>query len=304
MATVGNESRPAYVYDLETDTWVPIGIGPHTHDEYIDKTIITAKGDIVVGVDLDTPGILYVGEDNQVLTANSSATNGVEWATQEGYRLVETIYYTSSGTFTKATYPWLRAVTATVVAGGGGGGGAAATGASQSTTGGPGGGGGAAIANLIPATSLGESVTVTVGAGGAGGTAGANNGSSGGASSFGTFASAAGGGGGDGQTAGTAPRAGAIGGERASGTVGDLRLTSSGGQRGFTISVNAGQIRPAGGHSALFINGQESLFTNGDGLGGKNPGTGGSGGGNVQSITTARSGGSGDTGIVILELYA
>jgi hypothetical protein len=221
-----------------------------------------------------------------------------------GYRYVQTLYYNSSGTFEKELYPWLKAVKATVVGGGGGGGGAATTGSGQSTTGGGGGGGGAAIANLILATSLDESVTVTVGAGGAGGAAGANNGSSGGASSFGTFASAGGGGGGDGQTAGTAPRAGGPGGVRAEGTVGDLLLLGSGGVRGFTVSASAGQFRPAGGSSGLFTNGQESLLTSGNGLSGKNPGTGGAGGGNAQSSATARSGGGGAAGIVILELYA
>lgn len=32
MATLGTTSKPAYVYDTETDTWVPIGVGAHTHD--------------------------------------------------------------------------------------------------------------------------------------------------------------------------------------------------------------------------------------------------------------------------------
>jgi hypothetical protein len=31
MATLGTTSKPAYVYDTETDTWVPIGVGAHTH---------------------------------------------------------------------------------------------------------------------------------------------------------------------------------------------------------------------------------------------------------------------------------
>jgi len=62
-ATVGTVSRPAYVYDAQTNTWVPIGVGPHTHDEYIDKTIIDAKGNILIGTATDTPGILAVGTD-------------------------------------------------------------------------------------------------------------------------------------------------------------------------------------------------------------------------------------------------
>jgi hypothetical protein len=81
MTTIGNESRPAYVYDAETDTWVPIGVGPHTHDEYIDKTIITAKGDIIVGTALDAVAKLGVGTTGQVLVVNPSTATGLEWAT-------------------------------------------------------------------------------------------------------------------------------------------------------------------------------------------------------------------------------
>jgi hypothetical protein len=79
MTTIGTTSRPAYVYDADTDTWVPIGVGPHTHDEYIDKTIIDAKGSIVVGTGLDTAGILAVGTDGQYLVADSEAATGIAW---------------------------------------------------------------------------------------------------------------------------------------------------------------------------------------------------------------------------------
>jgi len=83
MTTIGNESRPAYVYDAETDTWVPIGVGPHTHDEYIDKTIITAKGDIIVGTALDAVAKLGVGTTGQVLVVNPSTATGLEWADKQ-----------------------------------------------------------------------------------------------------------------------------------------------------------------------------------------------------------------------------
>jgi hypothetical protein len=83
MTTIGNESRPAYVYDAETDTWVPIGVGPHTHDEYIDKTIITAKGDIIVGTALDAVARLGVGTTGQVLVVNPSTATGLEWANRQ-----------------------------------------------------------------------------------------------------------------------------------------------------------------------------------------------------------------------------
>jgi len=80
MPTVGNTSRPAYVYDSETDTWIPIGVGPHTHD-YVDKTLVDAKGDLLVGSAADTLSKLSVGSADQVLTVDSSTTTGLKWAT-------------------------------------------------------------------------------------------------------------------------------------------------------------------------------------------------------------------------------
>jgi hypothetical protein len=79
MTTIGNESRPAYVYDAETDTWVPIGVGPHTHDEYIDKAVITAKGDVIVGTASESPAKLAVGANNTYLKADSSTPTGLVW---------------------------------------------------------------------------------------------------------------------------------------------------------------------------------------------------------------------------------
>ena len=31
MPTIGTTSKPAYVYDAGTDTWIPVGVGAHTH---------------------------------------------------------------------------------------------------------------------------------------------------------------------------------------------------------------------------------------------------------------------------------
>lgn len=46
----------------------------------IAKTLIDAKGDLIVGSAADTAARLAVGTNGYVLKANSSATNGVEWA--------------------------------------------------------------------------------------------------------------------------------------------------------------------------------------------------------------------------------
>jgi len=90
MTTIGTTSRPAYVYDADTDTWVPIGVGPHTHDEYIDKTIINAKGDIVVGTAADAVARLGVGPEGSVLIADPTSPTGLAWGEAGGSITVST----------------------------------------------------------------------------------------------------------------------------------------------------------------------------------------------------------------------
>jgi hypothetical protein len=79
MATVGTTPRPAYVYDQETDTWVPVGVGPHTHDTFIPNTIIDAKGDLIAGSAPDTVGKLSIGANSTFLVADSTETLGMAW---------------------------------------------------------------------------------------------------------------------------------------------------------------------------------------------------------------------------------
>lgn len=49
---------------------------------FLQPSDYTAKGDIMVGVAPSTPGILSVGTDGKVLTADSSTTEGVAWTTK------------------------------------------------------------------------------------------------------------------------------------------------------------------------------------------------------------------------------
>jgi hypothetical protein len=80
MATLGNVPRPAYVYDTETDTWVPIGVGAHTHDDlYINQTVIDAKGDLLVGTADNSYARLAKGADGTVLVADNTTQTGLAW---------------------------------------------------------------------------------------------------------------------------------------------------------------------------------------------------------------------------------
>lgn len=78
MATLGNTPRPAYVYDTETDTWVPVGVGAHTH-AYIPNTLVDAKGDLITATANDVPAILSKGADGTVLVSDSTTQTGLAW---------------------------------------------------------------------------------------------------------------------------------------------------------------------------------------------------------------------------------
>jgi hypothetical protein len=255
-----------------------------------------------------------VASGGQVL-AFSTAVSGFEPADVFGaavngtavYRFVETVYFTSSGTFTKATYPWLRAIRVKCVGAGGGGGGAASTAGSQAAEGGGGGGGAYAESFITNIAGLDASVTITRGGAGAGGSAGANNGSTGGNSSFGASVIAVGGGGGGGCPAGavnTQVGNSGTGGLRTSST-GDLTIS---GQRGeIKIPQNAVTVYGGYGGKSLLSNSQSpsaSIGSGGAGDTGVLYGGGGGGGFNSASNATARAGGNGANGIVIVELYA
>jgi hypothetical protein len=170
----------------------------------------------------------------------------------------------------------LKYVIVEVQAGGGGGGGATDTAGLR----GSGGGGGGYSKKLIEAGSLGETETVTVGAGG-NGSSGGDTASTGGTSSFGTHATATGG------TGGTGNHGQA--GDGGVGSSGDLNLY---GQRG-QASVASGPLGD-GGHSFLggTVVGNGSTSVNG------NTGRiyGGGGGGGGRNAT----GGAGAPGIVIV----
>ena len=246
-------------------------------------------------------GINFIIKKSNGDTPGDSQLTGRVSTLENGYRLVQTIQFASSGTFTKASYSWLRAVRVKLVGGGGAGGGAPAVSGGNHADGGGGGGGGYAE-QLILAASIAASVTVTVGAGGVGGT---STGGTGGASSFNTHVVATGGTGG---IVGTnnSLAIGAQGGTYGIGTAGDLLLTGSEGgvSSGYATLPRSGQ-----GGSSVMGGGAGGVYTGSSGgkaagAAGGQYGGGGSGAGNAQSASSATAGGSGANGIVIVELYA
>jgi len=73
-------------------------------DAAIAKTIIDAKGDLIVGSAADTAARLAVGGTNgHVLTVNSGATNGVEWAAVSGGGITSLASGSLSGTSVNLT---------------------------------------------------------------------------------------------------------------------------------------------------------------------------------------------------------
>ena len=258
----------------------------------------------------------------------SAVTTSIDYQLNTGYRYHSTVYFTSSGTFTKASYPWLRAVRVKVQGAGASGGGTDYIDINGEAAAAPGGGGGAYAESFITnIASLAASVTVTVGSGGtggAGGTSGSPNGGdgvAGGSSSFG---------------AGTAYEVSAGGGDNSSRgpEVSDVYVTG----RADTKSVGVGDLVIPGSGSAHAIVIGDAIATTfvvampsagGDshlGAGGANPNGGtttgnfvkngydgkgygsGGGGGYVAAKTGApldgAAGGNGADGIIIVELYA
>jgi len=67
--------------DNTTDAAKPVSTATQTAlDLKVDESLFDAKGDLLVASADNTPAKLTVGTNGYLLTANSSATNGVEWA--------------------------------------------------------------------------------------------------------------------------------------------------------------------------------------------------------------------------------
>jgi len=106
MPTIGTSSKPAYVYDAGTDTWIPIGPGEHTHP-YVEKSTLTTTGDLVYASAANTPARLGIGSTGQVLTVSGGVP---AWSAASMPNFVGCVLYKtanqslSSGTVTMVTW--------------------------------------------------------------------------------------------------------------------------------------------------------------------------------------------------------
>ena len=256
----------------------------------------------------------------------SAVTTSIDYQLNTGYRYHSTVYFTSSGSFTKASYPWLRAMRVKVQGAGGGGGGTDYAGGTPIRAAGASGGHGGTFAEsfITDIASLVASVTVTVGSGGSGGAGGTfgstagSDGSAGTDSSFGNGAAY--------EVSGVGGRQGLRGSDTnvkygtasldylGSPGVGDIVIPGSAGGVGISGAGGDGETYATGfggvgGHSVLGHSNRQSMArtssnTAQDGLSGNGYGSGGSGGAVAGTAQDGATGGDGANGIVILELFA
>jgi hypothetical protein len=217
-----------------------------------------------------------------------------------GYTYVDTVYFTSSGTFAKADYPWLRAIRVRCVGGGGAGGGSTTTGAGEVSMGSGGGSGGYSESFITDISGLDSSITVTRGAGGAG--VSGSPGNDGQGSSFGTIVVAPKGVGGFTRAAVAPPALIRPEVPVAAGT-GDIVAQGSTGKHGIGVGAGGTQVQAGEGGGSVF-GGAASAVANNPGNPGGVAGAGGSGTAREQNSVTDLTGGNGANGIVIVDLYA
>ena len=201
-------------------------------------------------------------------------------------RWVNTLVFTSSGTYTPT--PGTKRIRVTITGGGGGGGGCKAISNNETFFGAGGGAGGTIISIMAPTQ---NSYPVTIGAGGAGSVS-ATNGTSGGNSVFASLIAPGGAGGGK---VGVTNTNGGNGGVP---STGDIRIT--GGNGGDGQSGNIG-VSGEGGTSYWGGGGRAGA---GGGVSGKAYGSGGGGAYDAGYSGTSMTGGKGAAGICIIEEFA
>lgn len=269
-------------------------------DTYVEGNLFITNS-VSVSEDIDVDGDVNVTQNLTVDGQTNVSDFFINGIRNGGYIYSETIMFTANGTFDKTDYPDCRAIRVRVQGGGAGGGGAGTT-SSGNNSYGTGGGGGAYAESFINLNTIEEPVSILIGAGGSGG-AGAASGGSGGSSSFGGIVVAAGG------FAGTFKPNSALGGYIGSGdggltTTGDIGIpggpgAGGTGAAGLCSSGSGGNsvLGSGGGNVGSAASGGTSNGRDGRGYGG------GGGGAMCNQSASAKYGGDGAPGIIIIELY-
>lgn len=247
--------------------------------------IVRANGGPLVANDLiagEIVSLIYDGTSFRVQRAvGSDVVSG---------SLIARRIFTASATYTPT--PGTVKIHVTATGGGGGGGGSQATGVSQYAAGGGGGGGATTISDFSSGFS---SVAMTIGAGGAGGAPG-------GTTSFGALTTAVGGSAGASGVQGgvVVVQAGGPGGVASGGNF----LNVSGGSGGISIGSNSDNFSSGFGGQSYWGAGANAKFSSS--ANGNNASNYGSGGGGAVSNASSgtRTGGSGASGIIVVEEYA
>lgn len=241
----------------------------------------------------------YARSDDRMVTINSAGTvKDLAYSEDNMPGTLLGVRYLTSGTSYVPTTGTTKIV-AHLVGGGGGGGGVTGTNSNVGAAGG-GAGGGYTMAYISGITAT--TYTYAIGAAGTAGTNTGTSGGSGGNTSItigATTYTANGGGGGAGQTAGTAAAIANAGTPGAVGTNGDINRAGDPGNPGIRMSGTVG-VSGAGG-SSQFGGAGASLTTAGAGNAGTGYGAGGGGG--LSTANTARAGGAGTAGIIIIYEY-
>jgi hypothetical protein len=281
--------------ELSSGVWAVSARIPGDTDQRI---VVRANGDLQWGSGSAARDVnLYRSAANVLKTDDTmdvAALLVAGAAPQFGLR--EIVTFASSGSFTKATYSWLRAVRVRLVGGGGGGAGAAITNSSQVSFGSGGGSAGYAE-ELILVGALEASETVTIGAAGTGGVGA--NGTDGGTTSFGAHVSATGGGGGI--TSGAVAGGSVDGAARGTGSGGDFHQQGANSPLAFG-NASANISAPSSGADS-HMGGGGSARIGTTGRAGGTVGAGGGGAGNRPNGGSTLTGGAGAIGFMVVELY-